>query len=99
MTDAQTTFARATLEYDKDHERALLDAITQAIFETSRVSDANAIVLRPGEATQALLTALAGILALSPSVTRSTAAIRKTVAEFGKHLRRQIAATPSRARA
>ena len=40
MTDAQTTFARATLEYDKDHERALLEAITRAIFETSAVSDA-----------------------------------------------------------
>ena len=85
------TFARATLEYDAEHERPLLDAITQAIFETSRVSDANAIVLRTGEATQALLTALACVLALSPSVTRSPAAIRKTVAEFGKHLRRLVA--------
>ena len=42
MTDAQTTFARATLEYDKDHERALMEAITQTIFESSTVSDANA---------------------------------------------------------
>ena len=29
MTDAQTTFARATLEYDNEHERALLEAITR----------------------------------------------------------------------
>ena len=33
MTDAQTTFARATLEYDKAHERALMEAITRTIFE------------------------------------------------------------------
>ena len=66
-----TPYAKAVLEYDEAHERALLDAIKQAIFETSRVSDANAIVVRTGEATQALLTALACILAMSPSVTRS----------------------------
>ena len=29
MTGAQTTFARATLEYDKDHGRALIEAITR----------------------------------------------------------------------
>ena len=40
MTDTQTTFARATLEYDKAHERALIEAITEAIFELSRVCDA-----------------------------------------------------------
>ena len=28
-----TTYARATLEYDTEHERALLGAITQAIFD------------------------------------------------------------------
>ena len=34
-----TTFAKATLEYDAEHVRALLDAITQAIFETSSGDD------------------------------------------------------------
>ena len=92
MTDAQTTYARATLEYDKDHERALLEAITRAIFESSTVSDANAIVIRTGEAAEALLTVLAGILAMSPSATRSPTAIRRTVDDLGKRLRRQIAA-------
>ena len=92
MTDAQTTFARATLEYDKDHERGLLEAITRAIFESSTVSDANAIVIRTGEAAEALLTVLAGILALSPAATRSPTAIRKTVDDLDKRLRRQIAA-------
>jgi hypothetical protein len=67
----QTTYARATLEYDTDHERALLTAITQAILETSMVGDCNAAVIRTGEATAALMTALAAMLAMSPTVTRS----------------------------
>ena len=87
----RTTYAKAVLEYDEEHERALLDAITQAIFETSRVSDANAIVIRTGEAAQALLTALACVLAMSPSATRSPTAIRKTVDDLGKRLRRRVA--------
>ena len=78
-------------EHDEAHEQALLEAITQAIFEASKVSDCNAVVIRTGEATQALLTALACILAMSPSVTRSPAAIRKTVDDLGKRLRRQVA--------
>ena len=82
-----TTFAKATLEYDAEHERALLEAI----FEASRVSDCNAVVIRTGEAAQALLTALACALAMSPSATRSPAAIRKTVDELGKRLRRRVA--------
>ena len=90
-THRSTTFARATLEYDEEHERALLEAITEAIFETSRVSDCNAVVIRTGEAAQALLTALACVLAMSPSVTRSPAAIRKTVDDLGKRLRRRVA--------
>ena len=88
MTDAQTTFARATLEYDKAHERALMEAITRAIFESSTVSDANAIVIRTAEAAEAVLTVLAGILAMSPAAIRSPTAIHKTVDEFGKRLPR-----------
>ena len=30
MSHRQTTFAQATLEYDEEHERALLEAITEA---------------------------------------------------------------------
>ena len=66
MTDAQTTFAKATLEYDTEHERALLEAITEAIFEASKVSDCNATMIRTGEAAQALLMVLACVLAMSP---------------------------------
>ena len=97
MSDAQTTFARATLEYDKAHECALMEAITRAIFESSTVSDANAIVIRTSEAAEALLTVLAGILAMSPSATRSPTAIRRTVDDLGKRLRRQIAAAEQNA--
>ena len=43
MTNTQTTFARVTLEYDKAHGHAPLEAITEAIFETSRLSDCNAV--------------------------------------------------------
>jgi hypothetical protein len=86
-----TTYAKATLEYDAEHERALLEAITEAIFEASRVSDCNAVVIRTGEAAQALLTALACVLAMSPSAVRSPTAIRRTVDELGKRLRRRVA--------
>ena len=92
MTDAQTTFARATLEYDKDHERALLKVITEAILEAPKVSDCNAVVIRTGEAAQALVIVLAGVLAMSPAATRSPTAIRRTIDDLGKRLRRQIAA-------
>ena len=61
------------------------------------MSDANAIVIRTGEAAEALLTVLAGILAMSPAATRSPTAIRETVDELGKRLRRQIAAAEQNA--
>jgi hypothetical protein len=47
--------------------------------------------LRTGEAAEALLTALACVLALSPAVARSPATIRKTADNFGKRLRRKVA--------
>ena len=92
MTDAQTTYDRATSAYDKDHERALMEAITLTIFETSAVSDADAIVIRTAECAQALVIVLAGVLAMSPTATRSPTAIRRTIDDFGKRLRQQIAA-------
>ena len=56
MINTQTTFARVTLEYDKAHERAPLEAKTKAIFETSRLSDCNAVVVRTAGALLAVLT-------------------------------------------
>jgi hypothetical protein len=49
MTDAQTTYDRATSAYDKNHERAPGEDNAEAIFETSRMSDRNAVVIRTGE--------------------------------------------------
>ena len=92
MTDAQTTYDRAPSAYDKGHERALMEAITRAIFESSTVSDANAIVIRTAETAEALLTVLAGILAISLAATRSPTTIRRTIDDLGKRLRRQISA-------
>ena len=48
MTNTQTTFARVTLEYPPE-------AITEAIFETSRLSDCNT-----AEIADALLAELTG---------------------------------------
>jgi len=48
MTNTQTTFARVTLEYPPE-------AITDATFETSRLSDCNTV-----ETTEALLVVLTG---------------------------------------
>ena len=90
-THHSTTYARATLEYDEEHEKALLSAITEAIFTASMVSDCNAAVIRTGEAAQALLTVLASILAMSPSATRSPTAIRKLGDDIVKRLRRKVA--------
>ena len=92
MTDAQNTYDRATSAYDKDHERALMEAITRTIFETSAVSDADAIVIRTAGCTQALVIVLAGVLAMSTAATRSPTAIRRTIDDLGKRPRRQIAA-------
>jgi hypothetical protein len=86
------TYARALLEYDKAHEEELLRVITEAIFEASIVPDANVAAIRTGECTQASMTVLAGIVAMSPSATRSPAAIHKIIDELGKQLRRKVAA-------
>ena len=60
MTNAQTIFARVTLEYDKALERAPLEAITKAIIETSMLSDCNAVVVRTAKTAEALLAVLTG---------------------------------------
>ena len=62
MNTHSTIFAKATLEYDPEHELELIEAITRTIFETSVVSDVNAIVLRTGETAEVLITILAGVL-------------------------------------
>jgi hypothetical protein len=87
----RTTYARAAAGYDADHERALMAAILRAIADASKVTDADAMVLRTGEAASALLTCLAGVLAMSPSAVRSPAAVRQTIDVLGKRLRSRLA--------
>ena len=94
---SKTAYARAALEYDPEHEQALMESITRAIFESSAVSDVNAIVLRTAETAEALLTVLAGTLAMRKGATRSPTAIRRTVDEFGKRLRQKVSAAEASA--
>jgi hypothetical protein len=90
MSDTgRTTYERATREYDPDFERAIAAAVTEAIAQVSRVTDANVMVLRVGEIIAALVTVLAGTIALSPAVTRSPTQLRKFLDETTKHLRQQ----------
>jgi hypothetical protein len=91
MSDRRTSYARAAAGYDEAFERELLEAITRAIADASMVSDCNAIVLRTAETASALLTALAGMLAMSPAATRSPTEIRRTCDALHKKLRRLIA--------
>jgi hypothetical protein len=87
----RTSYERATAGYDDEFERTLVDAITTAIFDISRATDTNVICLRTGETANALVTVLAGMLAISLVAARSPTAIRKTVEELGKRLRRRVA--------
>lgn len=92
MDELRTTYARAVSGYDAEFERTLLAAITTTIAETSRAADCNVIMLRTGETTSALVTALAGVLALSPAAVRSPTSVRKTADEIRKRLQRRVAA-------
>ena len=69
-----------------------MEAITRAIFEIVHGSDANAIVIRTGEAAEALLTCWPA----SSRCRRQRHARRpqsaSTIDDLGKRLRRQIAA-------
>src|SRR5262245_58400457 len=47
--DPRFTYARATSGYDPEFERALVDAITITIAQSSHVSDANVMAIRTGE--------------------------------------------------
>lgn len=92
MSDTgRTTYEKATCGYDSDFERALAAAITTAIAEASRVTDAPVMALRTGETIAALTTTLAGMIALSPAA-RSPTTLRRAVDDIAKRLRRLAAA-------
>jgi hypothetical protein len=91
-----TTHARATREYDPEFERKLFAAIMQTLTAASFVQDANALTLRTAETIDALIAALACIVAFTPHA-QSPTALRKYVVELSKQLRRkaiQAAADP-----
>lgn len=92
MSAHRTSYGRAAVGYDDDFERQLVEVITNAIAKASLVSDANAMVIRTGETAAALTTVLAAVLAMSPAVMRSPTAIRHTIDDLHKRLRRRVAA-------
>ena len=93
--DRRTSYAQATRAYDGEHENALAEAILRAVIDASKVSDANVAVVRTAELTSALLSCLAIALVMSPAASRSPTAVRKTVDELAKRLRRRVAAAES----
>jgi hypothetical protein len=98
MSDTgRTSYERAIRGFDPEFERAVVDAVTAAIAQVSRCTDADVLALRIGEVTAALVTVLASTIALSPAVTRSPTQLRKFLDETTKRLRRkamQAAADP-----
>jgi hypothetical protein len=87
---ARTTYDRAARGYDAAFNAALQDAIATAIFDTSRVTDANAVAIRTTETTDALVVALAGVLALRPEA-RVPSQLRHLVGDIARRLRRNVA--------
>jgi hypothetical protein len=80
---------RAMAGYDERFERKVVDEITAAIANTSMLSDGDGhqvLALCLGQTASALTTILASTLALSPSSTRSRAAIKQLAAAFRRKL-------------
>ena len=91
LTQGRASYERAAAGWDDTHEHELAAAIFRAMADASIVSDVNCCVMRTGETASALLTVLATVLAMSPAAVRSPTALRKTVDELGKRLRRRVA--------
>jgi hypothetical protein len=86
---------RALAGYDAEFEARLVDEITAAVVNASRVTAGNGhqvMALRLGECANALTTVLAATLALSPASTRNRAAIRKTADAFRQKLAAKVRA-------
>ena len=85
---------RKALEgFDDAHEQRLLDAIVSAIVDASMLDDGAGkpvLALRLGETAQALTTALALVLALSPPAAHNDAAIKQTSQSFRRKLRARV---------
>jgi hypothetical protein len=75
---------RAQAGYDAAFEAELGEVILRAIGDGSMID--GVLVLRTGESAAALVNVLASVLALSPSSTRSRAAIKQTADGFRRKL-------------
>lgn len=88
-------YERSHAGYDPAHENELAGAILNVIAEKSVIvlDDGQRILhWRTNEAANALLSALALNLSLSPESVRSPTAIRHLCDDLAKHLRRKVAA-------
>ncbi len=84
---------RALAGFDEAFERRLLDRIVEAIVAASMLDDGAGnpvLALRLGETAQALTTALACVLALSPPAAHNDAAIKQTSQSFRRKLRARV---------
>ena len=68
------TLDRAHHSYDPAHRDAATAAILHAVVDASMIQESNALVIRTGELTDALVTVLSAAIAMSPSAARSPAA-------------------------
>jgi hypothetical protein len=85
--------ARAISGYDPAFEERLLDRIVEAIVAASMLDDGAGnpvLALRLGETAQALVTALALVLAMSPPAAHNDAAIKQTSQSFRRKLRARV---------
>jgi hypothetical protein len=86
MTDPATSYARAVAGCDAAHAAALLDAIATAIFDASRLADADCVALRTSEITDALIRSLCLVLALRPEA-RVPSQLRHLVDDIARRVR------------
>jgi hypothetical protein len=89
--DPRFTYARAVASYDPEFEAVLTREIHAAIVKASKVVDADVLCIRTGETIAALVSNVAYMLALAPDAVRSPTALRKTIDDLAKCLRRKAA--------
>jgi hypothetical protein len=90
MTE-RTAIKRALEGYDPEFCAALSNKITETIGLASFVADAPLMMIRTGETTDALVSCLISILALSPEA-HSPARLRKLSNEIAKRIRSGVTA-------
>jgi hypothetical protein len=84
---------RALAGFDEAFEQRLLGRIVEAIAAESMLDNGDGkpvLALRLGETAQALTTALACVLALSPASAHNDAAIKQTSQSFRRKLRARV---------